>query len=57
MFLNKFLNEAEKNYWFIKFEIVEIVWVIKKIKHMIESSSISFIIIYIDHFIVVLISR
>ena len=48
LFLNRLLTSIETRYWFIKFELVDIIWIFKKIRHMIESSSI-FIIIYIDH--------
>ena len=57
MFLNRCLNEAKRNYWFIKLEIVGIVWIMKKIRHMIESIEISSVVIYIDHSVAVLISR
>ena len=57
MFLNKCLNDAEKNYWLIKLKITDIVWIIKKIKHMIESIEMSSIIIYIDYNAVVSILR
>ena len=57
MFLNRCLNETKKNYWFTKLEIVDIVWVIKKIRHMIKFNECSSIIIYIDHFVAIFISR
>ena len=57
MFLNRCLNDVEKNYWSTKLKIADIVWIVRKIKHMIKSIEISSIIIYIDHFAVVSISR
>ena len=57
MFFNRCLNDVEKNYWSTKLKIVDIVWVIRKIKHMIESTEIFSIIIYIDHFVAVSINR
>ena len=57
MFLSRCLNGAEKNYWLTELKIADIVWVIRKIKHMIESIEIFSIIIYTDHFVAVLISR
>ena len=49
MFLNKQLSEIENRYWFTKFEIAEMIWMIKKIRHMIEFCRKSPIIIFIDH--------
>ena len=57
MFLNRCLNEAKRNYWSIELKIADIVWVIRKIKHMIEFIEIFSIIVYIDHSTVVSISR
>ena len=57
MFLNRCFNEIEKNYWFTKLKIVDIVWMIRKIRHMIESNECSSTIIYTDHSIVVSILR
>ena len=57
MYLSRMLNVVEQNYWSIELEIVDIVWVIKKIRHMIEFTRKSFIIIYIDHFVAISISR
>lgn len=51
------LNEVERNYWSTKLKIVDIVWVVKKIRHMIESIRKSLTIIYIDHSIAMSISR
>ena len=47
----------EKNYWSIKLKIVEIVWIIRKIKHLIKFNECFSIIIYIDHWTIVSISR
>ena len=38
IFLSRLLTSAEKNYWPTKLEIAEFVWVLKKIRHIIESS-------------------
>lgn len=57
MFLSKLLNEAEKNYWPTELEVAGIVWVVKKIRHMIESSSVPPVVIYTDHSAAVPISR
>ena len=49
LFFNKLFNDVEKNYWFTKLKIVEIVWMIKHVRYMIDFIKRSFIIIYIDH--------
>ena len=47
LFLNRLLTVVEIKYWFTKLKIVEFVWILKKIRHMIESSIK--IILYINH--------
>jgi hypothetical protein len=49
MFLNKILTNAETRYWSAELKMIEVVWVIKKIRHLIELSRKQFIIIFIDH--------
>ena len=49
LFFNKLFNDVEKNYWFTKLKIVEIVWMIKHVRHMIDFIKQSFIIIYINY--------
>lgn len=44
LFLSKLLMIAEKNYWPTKLEIAGFVWVIKKLKYLVESSCTSVII-------------
>ena len=46
-FNRKFIN-AETRYWSIEMKIAALVWIIKKIKHFIETTE-HFIVIYIDH--------
>jgi hypothetical protein len=48
VFLSKILTSAEKRYWFIELEIVVVVWVIKKLHHMIRASH-HFTIIWTNH--------
>ena len=48
MFLFRLLNSIETRYWSIKMKIADIVWILRKIRHFIESFT-SFIVIYIDH--------
>ena len=57
IFFSKYLNNVEKNYWFIELKIIEIIWIIRKICYLIKFNECSSIIVYIDHFVVVLISR
>ena len=37
LFLSKMLTSAKQRYWSIEFEIAALVWIIKKVKHMIET--------------------
>ena len=57
MFFSRCLNDVEKNYWSTKLKIVDIVWIVRKIRHMIKSIEILSIIIYTNHFVAVFISR
>ena len=57
MYLSKMLNSAEHNYWPTELEVAGIVWVVRKIRHMIESSKKPPTIIYTDHSAAVPISR
>ena len=49
MFLSKLLNKAEKNYWPTELKVAEIVWVVKKIRYLIESSFIPSVVIYTNY--------
>ena len=57
LFLSKLLNGAEMNYWPTELEVAGIVWVVKHIRHMIDSSKQPPTIIYTDHSAAVPISR
>ena len=57
MYLNKMFNSIEHNYWLTKLKIINIIWMIKKIRYIIEFNKKSFIIIYTDHFAIVLIFK
>ena len=48
MFLSKLMTSAETRYWSIELKIAELIWVLRKIRHLIEFIK-TFIIIYIDH--------
>ena len=48
LFLSRLLSSAKIRYWSIELKIVEFVWVLRKIRHLIESFKLSTI-VYIDH--------
>ena len=48
LFLSRIINGAESRYWPTELELAGIVWVVRKIRHMIESSATPTI-IYTDH--------
>ena len=56
-FLSKLLNSVEQNYWFTELEIANIVWIIKRVKHLIDSIKKFSIIIYTNHSAIVSIFR
>ena len=49
MFFSKILIDAETKYWPIELKVIEIVWIVKKIRYMIESCRKSSMIIFIDY--------
>ena len=50
LFSSRLLISAETRYWFIELELARIVWVLKKIRHMMESTNSSLsTVIFIDH--------
>ena len=49
LFLSKQLFSAEKKYWSIELKIADVVWIAKKIRHLIKSSKKSFTMIFTDH--------
>ena len=57
MFLSKMLNAAETNYWPTELEVAGIIWVVRKVRHLIEASKQLPTIIYTDHSAAVPISR
>ena len=48
MFLSRQLNSSKQRYWFIELEFAELIWMLKKIRHLIEFIELS-IIMFIDH--------
>ena len=53
MFFNKQLSETEKKYWFTKLKMTDVIWMIKKIRHLIEFCKSSSMIVFIDHSVIV----
>ena len=49
MFLSRLLTTVEMNYWSIELKMTALIWIVKKIKHLIKSFKYS-ILIQIDHF-------
>lgn len=49
LFLSRKLTDAETRYWPTQLEIAGTVWVVRKIRHMIESAKQPPIVIYTDH--------
>ena len=47
-FFNRLVIETESRYWFIELKIVDIVWIFKKIKHIVKVFTVS-IVIYTNH--------
>ena len=48
LFFSRLLTSIEIRYWLTKLKIIELVWMLKKIRHFVESSK-QFAIIYTDH--------
>ena len=49
MFLNKKLSVVEMKYWSTELKVVEIVWIVRKIKHLIESCKSFSVLIFTNH--------
>jgi len=57
LFLSKELNFAERNYWSTELKIVDVVWVVHQMRHMIEFMKKSSITMYTDHSTTISIAR
>ena len=57
LFLSRMLNTAETNYWSTELEVADIIWIIKRVRHLIDFTDVFSIIIYIDHSTAISISR
>ena len=49
LFLSRFLIDVEIRYWSTELKLVDIVWVLKKIKHLVDSFEQRFTIIFTNH--------
>ena len=49
LFFSRFLTNAKTKYWLIELEFADIVWMLKKIKHLIDFSKQRLIIIFTNH--------
>ena len=49
LFLNKLFNNVEQNYWSTKLKVADIVWIIKRVRHLIDSIKKFSTIIYTNH--------
>ena len=56
MFFSKILSSVKAKYWLIKLEVACLVWILKKVRHIIESTEL-LTIMYIDYFITIDITR
>ena len=51
-FLNRLLIDVETKYWFTKLKLIDIVWILKKIRHFVDFSKQNFIVIFTNHDVV-----
>ena len=49
LFFSRVLTNAKTKYWFIELKLADIIWMLKKIKHLIDFSKQRFIIIFTNH--------
>ena len=56
LFLSRELTDPEKKYWSSELEVAGLVWVVKKLRHMIETAELP-VIVYTDHAAAVGISK
>jgi hypothetical protein len=53
LFLSKILISAETRYWFTKLEMTEVIWIIRKIEHMIKISRKQSTIVFTNHSVLI----
>ncbi len=49
LFLSRFLTSAETRYWPTELELAGIVWILRKVRHLIESSEVTPTVVFTDH--------
>ena len=49
LFFSRLLTDAKTRYWLIELEFADIVWVLKKIRHLVDFSEQRFTIIFTNH--------
>ena len=52
LFLNRLFSSIETRYWFIELKIIDIIWILRKIRHLLNFSKQKSIVIFIDHDVV-----
>ena len=57
LFLSRQLTDAEQKYWPTELEVAGLVWVIRKTRHLIESTLAGLCIVYTDHSATIAIAR
>ena len=57
LFLSRFFTSIKTRYWFIKLKLTNIIWVFRKIRHIVESSKKKFSIIFTNHDVVLDIAK
>ena len=56
MFFSKILSSVEAKYWLIELKVACLVWILKKVRYIIESTEL-LTIIYIDYSVTIDIAR
>ncbi len=56
LFLSRLLQDIKTQYWLTELEVTELIWIVKKIRHMIEATAKN-IIIYTNYIISIRISH
>ena len=56
LFLFRMFNEIETKYWSIELKMCELIWIIRRVRHMIEIAK-QIIVIFIDHIVNTFISK
>ena len=49
LFFSRLFSSIETRYWFIELKIIDVIWVLRKIRHLLNFSKQKSIVIFIDH--------